>query len=163
VKNITSSLKIQPPDKRHHLTFNLHEFHFFWNSQNGKAIFLGNPRLLKPLIIIPYMLTLEIYNFRAERYLIKFENETVAQLSLRRRHNTLTVSSLAVSPKYRRHGIGLFTLKWTENLAKHTKANWLELSVLKRNTPAQRLYQEFGFKVAAERRFSLTLRKTIQT
>ena len=151
VKNITDSLKIEPLDKLRHLTFNFLEFRYFWDSENGKAIFLGNPRLLKPLIIVPYMLTLEVYNFRTKRYFIKFKNKIIAQFGLRLRHDTLIVSSLAVSPECRRHSIGLFILNWTENLARHTKTEWLELAVLKRNTPAQRLYQKFGFKITAEK------------
>jgi len=41
------------------------------------------------------------------------------------------------------------------------KLRWLELEVLKRNVPAQRLYWKFGFKIYAERRLTLVLRKRV--
>jgi ribosomal protein S18 acetylase RimI-like enzyme len=39
--------------------------------------------------------------------------------------------------------------------------SWLELSVLKVNTPARRLYKKAGFKFEKSRRWSLILRRKV--
>lgn len=126
-------------------------------------MFFGNPRPLKPLIVVPYMLLAEVYNIRRKRYFVKLGNRIAGIFVLRARGDTLLVSALAVSPDYRRLGVGLFILELAEKLCKEMKMKWLQLSVLKSNTPAQRLYQNFGFKILAEGRFALKLRKRIQT
>jgi GNAT superfamily N-acetyltransferase len=163
MKDVTKSLRIEPVDKLQHLTFDFLEFRFFWNSENGKAIFFGNPRLLMPIIAIPYMLTLEIYNFRRKRYFIKLGEQIMALFVLKIRHGSTIVNSLAVSPEYRRLGIGLFILNKVENLCRRMNGEWLELTTLKSNAPAQRLYKKYGFTATAERKWSLILRKRIQT
>jgi GNAT superfamily N-acetyltransferase len=159
VKDISNSLKIEPADELWLLTFSFLEFRFFWNSENGKAMFFGNPRLLKPLIVVPYMLAAEAYNFGAKKHLVRVGNHIAAIFVLKAKHDTLIVNSLAVSPDCRRFGIGFFILEFTHKLCRQMEAKWLELTVLKSNTTAQRLYQKFGFKIAAERKFSLVLRK----
>jgi ribosomal protein S18 acetylase RimI-like enzyme len=126
-------------------------------------MFFSNPRLLKPLIVVPYMLAAEAYSFGAEKHLVIVGNHTAAIFVLKAKHDTLIVSTLAVSPDCRRVSMGFFILEFTQKWCRQMKAKWLELTVLKNNTPAQRLYQKFGFKIAAERKFSLTLRKRIQT
>ena len=163
MKDTLDSLKVEPVDKLRLLTFNFLEFRFFWNSENGKAMVFGTPRLLKPLVVVPYMLASEVGNFRGKKYFVKLKNQIAAVFILTIRHDSLIVSGLAVSPDYRRLGVGLFILKWIENFCKQIKTEWLELTVLKDNIPAQYLYQKFGFKITTERRMSLTLRKRIQT
>ena len=163
MKDVTKSLKIEPVDKLRHLTFNFLNFRFFWNSENGKAIFFGNPRLLLPIIAIPYMLSLEIHNFRGRRYFVKLGNQIIALFVLKIKCGSIIVNSLAVSPGYRRLGIGLFILNKVENLCRQIKDEWLDLIVLKSNTSAQHLYKKFGFTIAAERKWSLILRKRIRT
>jgi len=162
MKDTLGSLRIEPVDKRRLLTFNFLEFRFFWNSENGKAIVFGPPRLFKILIVVPYMLASEVGNFRRKKYFVKLKNQTAAIFILRIERDSLFVSGLAVSPHYRRLGVGSFILKWIENLCKQMKLEWLELVVLKGNTPAQHLYQKFGFKIVTERKMALTLRKRIQ-
>jgi ribosomal protein S18 acetylase RimI-like enzyme len=162
LKDISNSLRIERVNKLQLLTFYFLEFRFFWNSENGQAIFFSNPRLLKPLIAIPYMLGSYLYSYRGKRYFVKLKNQIVANFVLTARHDLLIVSSLGVSPDYRRVGVGFFILKWAEKVCRQMKAEWLELTVLKGNTPAQWLYQKFGFKITAERKISLTLRKRIQ-
>jgi len=163
MKNRLDSLKIEPVGKLRFLTFNFLEFRFFWNSENGKAMVFGTPRLLEPLVVVPYMLASEVGNFRGKKYFVKLKSQIAAVFILTIRHDSLIVSGLAVSPGYRRLGLGFFILNWTENLCKRTKVEWLQLVVLKGNTPAQHLYQKFGFKITIERKMSLTLRKRIQT
>jgi ribosomal protein S18 acetylase RimI-like enzyme len=53
-------------------------------------------------------------------------------------------------------------LEWIEGACKQLGEEWLELTVLKRNVPAQRLYKKPGFRKAAERRWSLLLRKKLE-
>jgi len=162
LRDISNILTIESVDRRRFLMFDFQEFQFFWNSENGGAMFLGNSGLLKPLIAIPYMLLAEIYNTRRKRYFVKLGDYTAAIFVLLARGDTLRVSALAVSPDHRRRGVGLFILEWAEKLCKQMKIKWLQLSVLKSNTPAQRLYQKFGLKLFAKGRFALKLRKRIQ-
>ena len=145
------------------LMFDFQEFRFFWDSEKGGAMFFGNPRPLKPLIAIPYMLLAEVYNIRRKRFFVKLRDQIAAIFVLRARGDTLFISALAVSPDCRRLGLGFFILEWAEKLCLRMKIKWLQLSVLKGNIPAQRLYQKFGFKISAEGRFALKLRKRIQT
>jgi GNAT superfamily N-acetyltransferase len=164
LRGVSDILKMDPVDSGDLLKFDFQEFRFFWNSENGGAIFFGNPQLLKPLIAIPYMLLAEFYNTgRRKRYFVKLRDQVAAIFALRAKDDSLIVSALAVSPDYRRLGIGLFILERAEKLCKQMKIKWLQLSVLKSNTPAQRLYQKFGFKIYAEGRISLKLRKRIPT
>lgn len=161
VKDNTNHPEIESISKREYLMFSFLEFRFFWNSPNGKALLFGNPSWLAPLIVIPYTLVALVYNYGGTKYLIKQKNEVAGILVLKARQNALIVHTLAVSQNHRKHGIGLFILSQAENLAKRMKLQWLELVVLKRNTPAQRLYEKFGFKIHAERRLSLVLRKRV--
>lgn len=137
MKDAPNTLRIIPVNRHQFLAFNLLEFRFFWNSQNGKAIFFGNPHLLKPLVIIPYMLAATVYNFGGKRLIVKLGDQTATMFVLKIRRDALIVSSLAVSPNYRRCGIGLFILNYAEKLCRQMRIEWLELAVLKVNTPAQ--------------------------
>lgn len=161
MKEITNHPEIEPVSRRQSLLFSFLEFRFFWNSQNGKAILFGNPPWLTPLIAIPYTLAALVYDHRGTKYFIKQKNLVAGILVLKIRQDALTVHTLAVSPNHRKHSVGLFILSQAENLAKQMKLPWLELVVLKGNTPGQRLYEKFGFKIHAEKRLSLVLRKRV--
>jgi len=163
LRDVSTILRTESVGRLRLLTFDFQEFRFFWNSENGGAMFCGNPRPLKPLIAVPYMLLAEVYNTRRKRYFVKLGNRVAGIFVLRARGDTLLISALAVSPDYRRLGVGRFILELAEKLCKKMKMKWLQLSVLKGNIPAQRLYQSFGFKIFAEGRFALKMRKRIQT
>jgi len=163
LRYVSSILRIESVGRLGFLTFDLQEFLFFWNSENGGAMGFGNPRPLKPLIAVPYMLFAEVFNTRRKRYFVKLGNRIAGIFILRARGDTLRIGALAVSPDYRRLGVGLFILGWAEKLCKQMKMKWLQLTVLKSNIPAQRLYRNFGFKIFVEGRFELKLRRRIQT
>ncbi len=143
--------------------FSFLEFRFFWNSPNGKAIPMlsGNPAWLAPLIAVPYMLGALVYNFRGAKYFIKVENDIAGTVILKVRQDALIVHSLSVSPIKRKRGVGFLILGQAEKSAKRMKLPWLELDVLKGNLSAQRLYRKFGFRLYAEKRLTLVLRKRV--
>lgn len=63
MKDLLSLFDDKPVDRLRLLSFNFQQFCFFWNSEKGKAMFFGNPRSLKPLFFVPFMLTAEFYSF----------------------------------------------------------------------------------------------------
>ncbi len=163
MKGVNCNLKIEPIGKSEYPLFSFLEFRFFWNCPNGKAIPLlpGTPAWLEPLIAVPYMLGALVYNFRGAKYFIQEKKDVAGTLILKTSQDALIIHSLSVSPNMRKHGVGFFVLVQAEKLARRMKLPWLELEVLKRNVPAQRLYWKFGFKVHAEKRLTLVLRKRV--
>ena len=165
VKVDTGSLRMEPIGKSEFLLFRFLEFRFFWRSPNGRAIpmLYGNPAWLEPLIVIPYMLAslAHVRNFGGAKYFIRQGKEVAGILILKVRRDVLDVLTLGVSPVKRRLGVGIFALAQAEGLAKRMGLRWLELEVLKGNTPAQRLYWKFGFITYAERSMTLVLRKRV--
>jgi ribosomal protein S18 acetylase RimI-like enzyme len=150
------------PVKRHeHFSFNLCDFNFFRKSNGGNYLFFGSPRVLAPIVAVTYVLACEVVFFRGTRFFVKLRNHVAGVLIVRRRAESLYISSLAVAPEYRRLGLGKFILSFAEKLAVKASKNWLELSVLKANSPARSLYGRTGFNVFRERRRSLTLRKRV--
>ena len=161
MKNLHGLLKIEPVSSFQHPLFNLLEFRFFAASERGKALVFGNPPLLMLSFIIPYILVGEIAHFRGKRFFVRLGKRIVGILVLNARHKAIVIGSLAVSPLCRRFGVGWSMLGWIEGMCRRMNEEWLELSVLKGNIPAQRLYHRFGFRKAAERRWSLILRKRV--
>ena len=154
-------LKVEPLGRSQHLLFNLLEFRFFASSERGKALFFGNPRVLMPLITIPYILAAEIAYFRGRHFWVKMGMQKAGVLVLSARHGAVYVDTLAVSPSYRRLGIGLRMLRWIEGVCRQMGEEWLEIATLKTNVPALRLYMGFGFCVFAEKKRSVILRKKV--
>ena len=144
-----------------HFLFNLHEFNFFRRSEGANYLFFGNPRPLAPLVAVPYVLLCEIIFFRGKRFFVKLKERVVGILVVREKTEALYISSLAVGPEYRRLGTGKSILEYSGELAARMGKSWLELSVLKRNTPARRLYERAGFSLFEERKRSLRLRRNV--
>lgn len=161
MKNVHDLLKIELVSRLQHPLFNLLEFRFFAASERGKALVFGNPPLLMLSFIVPYILVGEIAHFRGKRFFVKLGKRIVGILVLKAGHKAIVIGSLAVSPLCREFGVGLFMLRWIEERCRRMNEEWLELSVLKGNVPAQRLYYRFGFRKAAERRWSFVLRKRV--
>ena len=121
----------------------------------------GNTRLLASLIIVPYILSCEPIFLRRRRYFAKLKNRVVGVLILHEKPDALHISSLAVAPEYRRHGIAEQILNFSEKIAKRRGKRWLELTVLRKNNPARQLYEKSGFVKKKERRWSLVLQKEV--
>jgi len=71
-------------------------------------------------------------------------------LSYSAKPGTLMISSIAVHPDFRQHGIGRIlladSLKIAKELAALNQIKKIILQVALKNTPAQSLYREFGFQ-----------------
>ena len=157
-------LKIAPVRRLEHLTFNLCNFNFFQKGERGKAmLFFGNSGKLAMLIAVPYILGCELAFFREERYFVKLKKQIVGVFVLRKESDSLYVGSLGVAPEYRKHGVATFILSSCTLVGKRLGKKWLELTVLKTNTPARQLYQRFGFLDKQERKWSFVMRKRIDS
>lgn len=152
-------LRITPAKISEQLFFNLLNFQFFKNSEGGNILFSGGPQLLSPLTVIPYILTMKVIFFRGNRYFVKLKEQVVGIFVLREKPEAVYVSSLAVAPEYRGLGIATYILNYANKLAEQLDRKWLELSVLKVNIPALRLYKKLGFAKKEEKKLSFILRK----
>ena len=161
-KKLTTLLRFKHVTTTEHLLFNLRNFNFFRRSDEGKAImFFGTSRFLNSLIAIPYVASSELVFFRATRLYAMLKEQVAGVLVVREEPDTLYISNLAVEPEYREHGIGTDMLNFCARMATRTGKNWLELSVLKTNVTARRLYGKAGFTVKENRRWSLILAKKV--
>ena len=158
-KSISQILQITRVRTSEHLLFNFYDFKFFNASEKGSAMTFGNSKLLASLIVVPYILSCEAIFLRRRRFFAKLENHVVGVLILHEKPEVLHVSSLAVAPEYRRHGIAKQILNFSAKIAKKRGKRWLELTVLKKNIPARRLYEKSGFVKKEERRWSLVLKR----
>lgn len=165
MKDNIGNLKMEPISKSERLLFSFLEFRFFWNGPNGNAIPLlqGNPEWLALLAVTPYVLAslVHVRNFGGVKYFIREGDEVVGAVLLKVHQDTFSVRSLAVSPAKRKRSVGFFILVQAEKLARQMKLPWLEVEVLRGNVSAQRLYWKFGFKIYAEGRLTVVLRKQV--
>jgi len=156
---ITQRLKIVPVRRLEHLMFNLCNFNFFRKSERGKAmLFFGNSRHFAMLIAVPYILGCELAFFGEARYFVKLKRQVVGVFVLREESDALYVGSLGVATEYRKHGIATFILSQCTQVAKRLGKEWLELTVLKTNITARRLYERFGFSNKEKRKWSFVMR-----
>jgi ribosomal protein S18 acetylase RimI-like enzyme len=112
-------------------------------------------------VVIPYVALAEIYFFKQRRYFILLKHQVVGVIALQEEINTLYISSMAASPDYRRIGIATYALNHAAAIAGKLRKEALELAVLKKNTPAIKLYEKHGYRVKKEKRRSFILRKQI--
>jgi ribosomal protein S18 acetylase RimI-like enzyme len=110
-------------------------------------------------VIIPYVLVAELIFFRGKRYLVRSGKNVVGSVVFHERSDSLLVASLGVAKEYRRLGTATFILGYAERVATSLGKEWLELTVLKANVPAQRLYVKLGFRLWRVRKRSFILRK----
>ena len=161
-KKLTTLLRFKLVTTTEHLLFNLRNFNFFRRSDEGKAIMLfGTSRFLNSLIAIPYIASSELVFFRATRLYVMLKEQIAGVLVVREEPDTLYISNLAVEHEYRERGIGTDMLNFCTRMATRTGKNWLELSVLKTNVTARRLYRKAGFTMKENRRWSLILVKKV--
>jgi ribosomal protein S18 acetylase RimI-like enzyme len=108
------------------------------------------------------MLIAEIIFFRGWRYFVELEGHIVGVLAVHEEAEALFVCSLAVSPERRRLGIAACVLIHAEKLARKLSKKRLELSVLRGNIPAQKLYERFGFVRKQQKRWSFVLSRGVE-
>jgi ribosomal protein S18 acetylase RimI-like enzyme len=161
-RSISQHLRIAPTKRSEHLIFNFYDFRFFNSSENGSAMTLGNSRLLAAIIAVPYILACETIFLRKWRYFVRLKNQVVGVFILHEKPDSLYISSLAVAPEYRKHGVAKYILDISARIANKHGKRWLQLSVLKKNTPARQLYAKSGFAEKKERRWSLVLQKDLR-
>jgi ribosomal protein S18 acetylase RimI-like enzyme len=153
------SLEIRPVRTREHFLFNLLNFLYFRRADGVRFLMEGGPFAV--FVVIPYVMLAEVYFFKQRRYFILLKHQVVGVLALQEQINTLYISSLAVSPDRRRIGIATYALNHAAVIACRLRKEALELAVLKKNTPAVRLYERHGYRVEEEKRRSFILRKQI--
>jgi len=154
-------LWIAPVRRSEHFLFNLLEFRFFRDSERGVALPFGGLRFLSRFVWVPYVLAAEVIFFRTQRFFLKVKENVVGLVVFREESDRLFIVSLSVAKEYRRLGIATYFLCCAERLAARLGKGWLELSVLKGNVPAQRLYAKFGFRWKMTGRGSFILRKKV--
>ena len=154
------SFHIRPVRVREHFLFNLLNFLYF-RKNDCKNGFLIENHPLSLLMVIPYVMFSEAYFFRHKRCFITLKQRIIGVLALREKADALHISSLAISPFYRKIGAATYVLHRIAIVAERLHKNALELSVLKTNTPALRLYWKSGFRKKKEKRQSMILRKDI--
>jgi len=152
-------LEIRQVRTREHFFFNLLNFLYFRRADGVRFLMEGGPFGI--FVAIPYIAFSEIYFFKQWRYFIILEHRVVGVFALREETSTLYISSLAVSPDCRRIGIATYALNHAAAVASKLRKEALELTVLKKNTPAVRLYERHGYRVEKEKRRSYILRKQI--
>jgi len=152
-------LEIRPVRTREHFLFNLLNFLYFRRADGVRFMMEGGPFGI--IVVVPYVALSELYFFKEWRYFIILEHRVVGVIALRDDINTVYISSLAVSPDYRRIGIATFALNHAAAIACKLSKEALELAVLKKNAPALRLYERHGYRVEEEKRRSFILRKQI--
>lgn len=136
-------------------------FEFFRKSEYGNVLGLGSPPVLSSFATVPYMLWMAFLGRGSSKYLVLINESPVGVINFQPRSDALYVSSLAVAPNCRGRGIGSCMLHFAEDMAKKAGKSWLELTVMKVNTPAQRLYVRLGFRLKEEKHFSFVLKKRI--
>lgn len=148
--------QIEPVSSRKHFLFNLLNFLYFRKSAYEDRLSIEiHP--LSLFIAIPYIIFSEVYFFRQKRYFIIVRQQIIGLFALKQKAEALYISSLAASPLYRRMGVATCILNHALTAADQLQKKALELSVLKTNTPALRLYKKFGFRKKGEKRRSFTL------
>ena len=121
----------------------------------------GNSGIFASMIAVPYVLACEVIFFRKNRLFFKFGKHVAGIAALDQEPHVLYISTLAVSPEFRRAGIASFILNYAETVAEKIGKGYLELSVLKKNLPARKLYEKHGFSVKKEKRRTYLMTKKV--
>ena len=145
--DICGKLQFEAVDGIMRLQFLLLEYRFFNGSEEGSALHLSLPGPLSPLSLMLHIVkSRALALLRLPCYIVKLEGKIIGLWAIEEHRQSLLVASLAIAKKYRRLGIGTFILNHIETIAKHLGKRWLEVDVLTKNIPAQRLYIKHGFR-----------------
>jgi ribosomal protein S18 acetylase RimI-like enzyme len=155
-RDVCRRLQFEPVRGVERLRFLLVEYRFFKDSEAGDALTVSLPRLLSPLSLMLHIVkTRALTLVGLPCYYVKLGAKTVGLWATQEHHNSLFVASLGIAKEYRRLGLGTFILKRVESVARRMGKRWIEVDVLKKNIPAQRLYTKFGFKFKDERMYGM--------
>jgi ribosomal protein S18 acetylase RimI-like enzyme len=161
VKIDQTHFQVKPVRKRQHFLFNLPNFLYFRKSEyEDRFLIEGHP--LSLFIIIPYLMFSEVYFFKQHRYFVTLRHEIVGVFALQERAEALYIGSVAVSPFYRKIGVATYILNYAHIMTRQLGKSAVELSVLKTNLPALRLYRKSGFREKKEKRRSFILGKDLE-
>jgi ribosomal protein S18 acetylase RimI-like enzyme len=134
------------------LQFLLVEYRFSKDSEGGGALIVSLPWPLSPLSLMFHIVkTRALTLVGLPCYYVKLRAKTVGLWAVQEHHDSLFVASLSVAKEYRRLGLGTCILKRIESIARRMGKSWMEVDVLKKNIPAQRLYTKYGFKFEDEK------------
>ena len=147
---------------RERLLFGHLMFGFFKRSRYGNVLNFGSPPILSECAEFFWLFWLMLPARGSLRYFLVADRTIVAVMVLRKKERLVRVASLAVAPRYRELGLGWHLLRFAEDSAARAGAEHLELTVLKVNTPAQRLYVRFGFAFKEEKKYSFILQKRVK-
>ena len=160
--NTAQGLQVRSIKMHEHFLFNLLNFLYF-RKNDCKNCFLIESHPLSVFIIVPYIMFSEAYFFRQRRYFIIQKQQIVGLLTLQEKAKALYIVNLAVSPLHRKLGVATQALNYSAKTAQRLHKYALELSVLKANSPALKLYWKSGFRKKKEKRRSVVLRKDLKT
>ena len=90
-------------------------------------------------------ITKQISDESFEYFLIENENIPVGYTAIQAKSNGLYLSKLYVKLSARGKGLGKFTIKFIENLAKEKKLPKITLNVNRNNTNSIKAYEKMGF------------------
>lgn len=94
----------------------------------------------------------EMENQFASYIVAKADDKCVGYCGFWRAYDEGDITNVAVSPKFRRRGIGSRLIESIIREAREKELVFLNLEVRKSNIPAQRLYEKYGFCVVGERK-----------
>ena len=141
------------------LQFLLLEYRFFKDSEGGNALLLNLPWHLSPLSLMVHIAKSHaLVLLRLPCYFVRLGTRIVGLLAFEEQHESLFVASLAVAKECRRLGIGTCILGYVEAIARHMGKRWLEVDVLRKNIPAQRVYTKYGFTFLQNERMYFIVR-----
>jgi len=162
VTNTVTQLQIRSIRTREHLLFNFLNFLYFRKNDCNNCFLIENHPLFM-FIVIPYIVISEVYFFRQRRYFITQKQQIVGLFALREKPEAVYIVNLAVSPFHRKLGVATQALNYSAKIAQLLHKGDLELSVLKANSPALRLYLKYGFTKKKEKRRLVILKKDLTT
>nr|MDO8098097.1 GNAT family N-acetyltransferase [Candidatus Njordarchaeota archaeon] len=144
--DICGKLRFEEEKGVKRLHFILLEYRFFEDGKEGSGLPRSLPWLLSPLSLLLHIVKSRApVLLRLPCYFVKLERKVVGLFAAQEHIESLLVASFAVAKRFRRLGIGTCILDHIEKIARHMSKRWLEVDVLRKNIPAQRLYAEYGF------------------
>ena len=122
---------------------------FQWRSYKKnyrKLLFPSDPEVANYSPIMRFFMFVFI-GITAENYFCYYNGNRAGVLSLRIKKGTdAFIYGIAVSPEFRKKGLGKFMMDFSEKRAKETQKKFMALAVLSSNEPAINLYKKTDYK-----------------